>query len=87
MARDPQRSGTRKLGQLEAYTPYPVHGLDRALGLRRSPLGGMVMVMGVLGALTALLFQLWVARRGLPHRHRRQGASTPGRPSCRSCSR
>ena len=51
----------RKLGQLEAYTPYPVHGLERALGMRRSPLAGMVMVMGVLGALTALLGQLWVA--------------------------
>ena len=25
----------RKLGRLEAYTPYPVHGLDRAIGLRR----------------------------------------------------
>ena len=26
----------RKLGRLEAYTPYPVHGLDRAIGLAPS---------------------------------------------------
>jgi mono/diheme cytochrome c family protein len=56
----------RKLGRLEAYTPYPVHGLDEALGLRRSPLGGMVLVMGVLGALTALLFQYWVSAVDYP---------------------
>ena len=49
------------LGKVEAYTPYPVHGLDKALGQRRSPLGGMVMVMGVLGALTAFLFQWWIS--------------------------
>ena len=43
-----------------------MHGLDRALGLRRSPLGGMVMVMGILGALTALLFQWWVSAVDYP---------------------
>ena len=49
-----------KLGTVEAYTPYPIHGIDDALGLRRSPLGGMVLVMGVLGALTAFGFQYWI---------------------------
>ena len=48
------RARAAKLGTVEAYTPYPIHGIDEALGLRRSPLGGMVLVMGVLGALTAL---------------------------------
>jgi len=51
----------RKLGRLEAYTPYPVHGLEEALGLRRSPLGGMVLVMGVLGAATSFAFQYWMS--------------------------
>jgi hypothetical protein len=36
----------RKLGHLEAYTPYPVHGLDKAVGLPPSPLGKLVMGMG-----------------------------------------
>ena len=56
----------RHLGRLEAYTPYPVHGLDRALEQRRSPQAGMVMVMGVLGALTALLFQYWISAVDYP---------------------
>jgi mono/diheme cytochrome c family protein len=55
-----------RLGRLEAYTPYPVHGLDDLLGRRRSPLAGMVLVMGILGALTALGFQLWVAAVDYP---------------------
>ena len=40
--------------KLEAYTPYPVHGLDEALGLRKSPIAGMVLVMAVIGAIAAL---------------------------------
>lgn len=52
--------------ELKAYTPYPVHGLDAALGLRRSPLGGMVMVMGILGALAALGGQYWVSAVDYP---------------------
>jgi hypothetical protein len=45
--------------RLEAYTPYPVEGIDRLLGLRKSPIGGMVLVMGVIGAISALAFELW----------------------------
>lgn len=55
-----------KLGRAQAYTPYPVHRLDDALGLRRSPLGGMVFVMGVLGALIALGFQYWMSAIDYP---------------------
>ncbi len=58
------RAQTR--GRVEAYTPYPVHGLDAALGLRRSPLGGMVLVAGALGAVTALFFQWWISAVDYP---------------------
>jgi mono/diheme cytochrome c family protein len=51
---------------LEAYTPYPIHGIDDALGLKRSPLGAMVMVMGIIGALTALGFQFWISAIDYP---------------------
>jgi len=57
---------SHKLGRLETYTPYPVHGIDEALGLRRSPLGGMVLVMGILGAITALGFQYWISAVDYP---------------------
>ena len=56
----------KKLGKLEAYTPYPIHGIDDALGLRRSPVGAMVMVMGILGALTAFGFEYWISAVDYP---------------------
>ena len=55
-----------KLGQIEAYTPYAIHGLDEALSLRRSPLAGMVVVMGFLGALAAMLMQWWMSAVDYP---------------------
>jgi mono/diheme cytochrome c family protein len=55
-----------KLGTVEAYTPYPIHGIEEALGLRRSPLGGMVLVMGVLGAITAFGFEYWISAVDYP---------------------
>jgi mono/diheme cytochrome c family protein len=56
----------KKLGHLEAYTPYPIHGIDDALGLRRSPLGAMVMVMGILGASTAFGAEYWISAIDYP---------------------
>jgi mono/diheme cytochrome c family protein len=56
----------KQLGKLEAYTPYAIHGIDEALGLRRSPVGAMVMVMGILGALTAFGFQYWMSAVDYP---------------------
>jgi mono/diheme cytochrome c family protein len=47
-------------GRLDAYTPYPVHGIEDALGLRKSPIAGMVLVMGLIGAISAIAFELWV---------------------------
>ena len=55
-----------KLGTVEAYTPYAIHGIDEALGLRRSPLGGMVLVMGILGAITAFGAQYWISAIDYP---------------------
>ncbi len=46
---------------LEAYTPYPVHGIERALRRRKSPIAGMVLVMGVVGALAGIGFELWTS--------------------------
>ena len=56
----------KKLGKLEAYTPYAIHGIDEALDLRRSPVGAMVMVMGIVGALTAFGFEYWISAIDYP---------------------
>jgi mono/diheme cytochrome c family protein len=52
--------------RLEAYSPYPIHGIEKALGLRKSPIAGMVLVMGIIGAISALAFQLWTSGSDYP---------------------
>jgi hypothetical protein len=52
---------SRVTAKLEAYTPYPVHGVDEALQLRKSPIAGMILVAGVLGAIAALGLQFWTS--------------------------
>jgi hypothetical protein len=51
---------------VEAYTPYPVHGLDQALGRRRSRLPAACFVCGLLGVALALGFQFWATARDWP---------------------
>jgi hypothetical protein len=43
----------------DCYSPYPVHGLDRAMGLRDTRLPWVVLVAAVSGAATAILLQWW----------------------------
>jgi hypothetical protein len=41
----------------DAHTPFPVHGLNDAMGLRLSHLPWVTLICGVTGATTALLMQ------------------------------
>ena len=52
-----RKAGYRKF---DVFTPYPVHGMDDAMGLGRSPLGWIVLICGMAGAVAALLLQ-WYA--------------------------
>lgn len=45
----------------DAYTPYPVHGMDEALGLEPSWLSGACLALGLTGLTGALAFQYWVS--------------------------
>jgi hypothetical protein len=45
----------------DAYTPYPVHGLDDAVGLRRSHLTRVALIGSMLGLAIAVGLQLWVS--------------------------
>jgi hypothetical protein len=44
----------------DCHTPYPVHGLDKAMGLKRSPIGMICLGMGFAGVAVALLMQGWM---------------------------
>src|SRR5262245_34939468 len=44
---------------VDAYAPYPVHGLDEAMGLKPSRLGLICFACGALGVVSALALQYW----------------------------
>ena len=44
---------------LDCHTPFPVHGLDDAMGLKRSIVGYIVGIGCFLGASGGLLLQWW----------------------------
>lgn len=50
----------------DVHTPFPVHGMDGAMGLRRSMLPWMVFVMGLAGAGGGLLLQWWTSAVDYP---------------------
>jgi hypothetical protein len=54
--------GVRDAGftRWDAHTPFPVHGLDRAMGLRPTVLPWIVLAMGITGASSGLLMQWWM---------------------------
>ncbi len=45
--------------RFECYSPFPIHGMDEAMGLRRSPLGFIVFGVGFCGFLFAIWLQWW----------------------------
>lgn len=44
----------------EVYTPFPVHGLEHALGYKRSKLSVAAFLFGATGTSLALLMQSWM---------------------------
>lgn len=51
---------------MDVYSPFPVHGLDPALGLEESRLHIAGFIYGAIGTLTAFLFMTWVFTRDWP---------------------
>ena len=50
----------------DSYTPFPVHGLDGAMGLKRSKLPFIVLVMGLFGAFAGFAMQVWISVEAYP---------------------
>ncbi|MDJ0522589.1 MAG: DUF3341 domain-containing protein [Planctomycetota bacterium] len=52
----------------DCHTPYPVHGLDAAMGLKPSPLAFLCLGAGGVGAGAAMLMQWWMSAVDYPVR-------------------
>jgi hypothetical protein len=51
--------GRRTAARLDLHSPYPLHGSDEALGLRRSTVPLVALGAGVTGAVSGYLLQWW----------------------------
>lgn len=58
----------REMGytKIDAMTPFPVHGIDDAIGIPRSKIGWIVICVGLSGTATALLLQWWCGAINYP---------------------
>ena len=64
----PAVKNVRKAGYKihDVYTPFPVHGLDHAMGLRETSLHTAGFIYAILGTTTALTFMTWVFTKDWP---------------------
>jgi hypothetical protein len=51
---------------VDVFSPYVVHGLDRAMGLRPSRLPWVAFLLGLSGAVAILIFQYWATIASWP---------------------
>ncbi len=50
----------------DAFSPFPIHGIDAAMGLRRSKIPWLVFACGMVGAAGAMLLQGWTSAVDYP---------------------
>ncbi len=51
---------------LDAFSPYPIHGLEKAQGLERSPLPFITFAAGVTGCVCGFSLQYWTSAVSWP---------------------
>ncbi len=47
--------------KFDAITPFPIHGMEEAIGIKRSMIPWVTFVAGVLGCFTGLFIQYWIS--------------------------
>lgn len=55
-------TSVRKSGykDFDTYAPFPIHGMEKAMGVKKSPLGWIVLAGGIAGFVGALALMIWV---------------------------
>lgn len=52
--------------EFDCHSPFPIHGMDEAMGLKRSPLGWIVGIMAFTGLGLAFWLQGWISTTAYP---------------------
>lgn len=50
----------------DAITPFPVHGMEEAVGIKRSPIPYVTFIAGITGGSLGLLFEYWTSAVSWP---------------------
>lgn len=53
--------------EIDAYTPYPVHGMPEAIGFEDPRVQWIIFIGGVVGGLTGFYLQYWICAAAYPH--------------------
>jgi hypothetical protein len=56
-----EKARDKNIEMYDVYTPFPVHGLDDAMGIKRSFLPYVTFLMGACGLALAVGFQIWTS--------------------------
>jgi hypothetical protein len=52
--------------KFDCHSPFPIHGMDAAMGLKRSPLGYIVFSVAAIGLLAGVLLEWWTSTIDYP---------------------
>ncbi len=55
-----------KYSKFDCHSPFPIHGMDDAMGLKRSPVGYFAGLGGTIGLSVGLGLQWWTSTVGYP---------------------
>ena len=50
--------------KFEVYTPFPVHGMDDAMGIKPTPLPWITLACGLMGCIIGFAIQIWSSDGG-----------------------
>lgn len=61
MLHSAEKARDKKIEMYDVYTPFPVHGLDDAMGIKRSFLPYVTFLAGATGLAIAVALQVWTS--------------------------
>lgn len=61
LLRAAKEAKTRRFKHCDAFVPFPVHGLDELLNIKRSKIPWVTLVVGLAGCFGGLLLQIWTS--------------------------
>ncbi|MFQ5498922.1 MAG: DUF3341 domain-containing protein [Candidatus Zixiibacteriota bacterium] len=50
----------------DCHSPFPIHGMDEAMGLKRSPIGYFVAICGLAGMVGSMMMMWWMSTVDYP---------------------